>query len=180
VWRGDDRWDGTMNPSLWRPVLHASDRGYDNWLANDATSGWVSWPDSQLQPTAGGWCQYEIQFDLTGYDPATVEIKGRWLASDKAVAVQYNGVDTTNPGKGGAWRDWVSFTLNNQTVSGGLKPGANTLRFLTWNNDGGRPDFTPTGPSGLRVEFENATGQHRRVRLGWVSRSGSCASRPSS
>lgn len=131
----------------------------DNWLASDAASGWVGWPDSQLQPAAGGWYQYEIQCDLTGYDPASVEIKGRWLASDNAVAVRHNGADTTNPGKGGAWRDWVSFTLNKQTVSGGLQPGVNTLRFLTWNNDEGGPDFTPTGPSGLRVEFESAMGQ---------------------
>ncbi|TSA31584.1 MAG: hypothetical protein D4R65_10960 [Verrucomicrobiaceae bacterium] len=35
VWSGDDQWDSTMNPERWRPVLHASERWYDNWHNGD-------------------------------------------------------------------------------------------------------------------------------------------------
>jgi arylsulfatase A-like enzyme len=35
VWSGDDQWDATMNPERWRPVLHASERWYDNWHNGD-------------------------------------------------------------------------------------------------------------------------------------------------
>lgn len=35
VWSGDNQWDSTMNPELWRPVLHASERWYDNWHNGD-------------------------------------------------------------------------------------------------------------------------------------------------
>ena len=35
VWSGNEQWDATMNPELWRPVLHASERWYDAWHNGD-------------------------------------------------------------------------------------------------------------------------------------------------
>ncbi len=35
VWCGEELWDDTMNPERWRPVLHASERWYDNWHNGD-------------------------------------------------------------------------------------------------------------------------------------------------
>ena len=35
VWSGEERWDATMSPTLWRPVLSASERWYDNWHNGD-------------------------------------------------------------------------------------------------------------------------------------------------
>ncbi len=35
IWCGDGVWDDTMTPALWRPVLTAGDRPYDNWHNGD-------------------------------------------------------------------------------------------------------------------------------------------------
>lgn len=35
VWCGEGRWDATMTPERWRPVLHASERWYDSWHNGD-------------------------------------------------------------------------------------------------------------------------------------------------
>lgn len=35
IWCGDNRWDSTMKPESWRPVLQASERWYDNWHNGD-------------------------------------------------------------------------------------------------------------------------------------------------
>ncbi len=35
VYSGEDTWDATMNPTLWIPVLHASERWYEAWHVGD-------------------------------------------------------------------------------------------------------------------------------------------------
>ncbi len=35
VYRGDNEWDRTMDPSKWIAVVHASDRWYESWHAGD-------------------------------------------------------------------------------------------------------------------------------------------------
>jgi hypothetical protein len=137
----------------------------ENWLPNDSISAWLSFPTSSLSASPGGWYQYEIGFDLTGLSLPSVEIRGRWLASDNAQNVRVNGQNTPNATQGGAWNVWTHFTLTHSNTPGGFNPGPNTLRFLTWNNDTGSPAYTATGPSGLRVEFLGVTVDPQPVPL---------------
>lgn len=120
-------------------VVVAPAHAAENWAANDSTSGWVSFPTTSLSPVPGGWYQYEIGFDLTGLSLPSVEIRGRWLAADNAQNVRVNGRNTPDGARGGAWNTWTDFTLTHVRTPGGFNRGRNTLRFLTWNSDGGTP-----------------------------------------
>jgi predicted GH43/DUF377 family glycosyl hydrolase len=40
VYSKDKKWDATMNPKLWVPVIHVSDRWYDAWHVGDPSVVW--------------------------------------------------------------------------------------------------------------------------------------------
>ncbi|MCC7175608.1 MAG: PEP-CTERM sorting domain-containing protein [Bryobacterales bacterium] len=114
------------------------------WLANDSTSRWISphatYTASGPGDTPGVWL-FSTTFDLTGLDPNTATITGRWLADNSGGVIYLNGV---NLGQGTTgWSSWTNFT-----ITSGFQSGVNTLEFLVNNGPGAIGN-----PAGLRVEM---------------------------
>lgn len=126
-------------------------------------SRWISPTNVDELPKAGSWFVYTTTFDLTGLDPATALIQGRW-AADNAAYISINGVATgtltnfTQDASGNAipfrygsdgkfsFEKWATFSIGSNFIS-----GINTLDFYVYN--GWPLDVNPVGPTGLRVEM---------------------------
>jgi len=123
------------------------------WLANDATSSWISVVDSGDTDVAGGTYLYETTFDLTGLDETTAEITGRFAVDTNLLSILLNGSATgiTQSGDGSAAFN-PDFSILS-SASANFIPGLNTLTFRT--NRGGGAETA--GPHGLRVEFLTGT-----------------------
>jgi hypothetical protein len=117
------------------------------WLANTAASQWIG-PDTSDGSTIMGGnysVDYRTMFDLTGFNPATAILTGRWSTDNIGTDIKINGTSTGNTSSG--FSNWFNFT-----ISSGFVSGINTLDFL-WTNQG--------GPGGVRVEISgtaNPTG----------------------
>jgi hypothetical protein len=113
------------------------------WLGDNSTSRWIGpGPDSSLTAQPGDYV-FTTTFDLTGLDPTTVVITGRW-SSDNASEIFLNNATTgfTTPDAG--FGSWWNFTLDS-----GFVAGINTLEFRVVNSGG------EESPLGLRVEFSD-------------------------
>jgi hypothetical protein len=111
------------------------------WLANGPNSKWISPLASQATGNAAGDYRYRLVFDLTGLEPSTAVITGRWTSDNAGAGIFLNGAPTgiTYDGNFGAFSP--VFTINS-----GFVEGSNTLDFVV-NNAG-----TTVNPTGLRVE----------------------------
>ncbi len=105
------------------------------WIAPDTTAQYIG-PDSLYT------LDYDVSFDLTGYDPNSVVINGKWSADNVGNNITVNGHSTGDTAQG--FSGFTSFTLNS-----GFKSGVNTIDF-SWTNQG--------GPGGLLVEFTSISG----------------------
>ena len=124
------------------------------WLADNSTSKWIA-PQATYVNTAPGtkdamglWV-FTTTFDLTGLNPATAAIAGRWLADDQGANITLNGHAFGLTTGLGQFTSWTTFNIG----AGWFVAGSNTLSF-TVNN------AFPVGqanPDGLRVEFTSAT-----------------------
>jgi len=108
------------------------------WLANTSDSMWIC-PRQDATQVDPGTYVYQLEFDLTSYDPDSAEINGQYASDDSLSNVKINGVST---GINGVMFDtWHSFS-----ISSGFAAGINTLEFLVGNGS------SSPNPSGLRVE----------------------------
>jgi hypothetical protein len=116
------------------------------WLANSADSKWIT-PGADQGQTYDQWSSgvydYQLTFDLTGYDATTASFTAR-LAADNAVTVILNGVEIATSTSMSSWTEFLA--------SSGFVSGINTLDFLVtnWQQD----SYNPTG---LRVEFTSSS-----------------------
>lgn len=117
------------------------------WLGDNGTSAWLAPAPDTNGPE--GQVHYQTTFNLTGVNPASVVILGRWAVDNDGVDILLNGVPTGN-GNFTSFTDWSEFTLSAATGETFL-PGLNTLTFVTNNGPG-------AGPTGIRYEFLSATG----------------------
>jgi len=109
------------------------------WIANTSNSKWIC-PRQDETVVEDGAYVYQLQFDLTGYEPDSANMTGQYSVDDGLTDVKINGVST---GISGTMFDtWHSFS-----ISSGFATGINTLEFFV--NNGG----TSATPSGLRVEL---------------------------
>ncbi|MBL0122652.1 MAG: choice-of-anchor D domain-containing protein [Betaproteobacteria bacterium] len=85
----------------------------------------------------GGTYTYRTLVDLTGFDPATAVIQGKWAVDNQGTAIRLNGtsIGATQPG----YNPFQTFTINS-----GFIAGVNTLDFVTADQG---------CPNGLRVEL---------------------------
>ncbi len=106
------------------------------WVANSDTSVWIG-PRFETSGAAGGDYVYELQVDLTGFDPRTAFIEGLW-ATDNTAQLLLDGAPTgvSNAGNFG--------TLSPFRLEGLFLSGKNKLQFKV-NNAG-------AGYTGLRVQ----------------------------
>lgn len=123
------------------------------WIANSETSKWIG-PLVETSAAAGGDYVYEIEVDLTGFDPTTALIEGHWT-TDNTATLLLNGAATAivNAGNFG--------TLSSFRLETGFLGGINRLGFQV-NNAG-------AGYTGLRVEglrggaLEGSAGESPRI-----------------
>jgi len=109
------------------------------WMANTSNSKWICPRQDETRVEDGSYV-YQLQFDLTGYEPDSANMTGQYSVDDSLTNVKINGAST---GISGTMFDtWHSFS-----ISSGFVTGTNTLEFFV--NNGG----TSANPSGLRVEL---------------------------
>jgi hypothetical protein len=118
------------------------------WLGSNSMSAWISpAPDTYgLSDGLGSYTyRYTTTFDLTGFDPFTARIAGRWATDNVGVQILVNGFESflSNTNQ---FTSWTPFTL-----TGPFFPGTNTLTFLVNNGSPGAP--SGSDPTGLRVEL---------------------------
>lgn len=106
------------------------------WLLAGDQSAWIG-PRVETSGAAGGDYTYRIQVDLTGLDPTTAFVSGRW-SSDNEGTLLLNGAATglRNTAGFGTWTDF--------SITSGFLSGTNTIEFRI-NNAG-------AGYTGLRTE----------------------------
>ncbi len=110
------------------------------WIANSSVSKWIA-PRINTTAAYGGSLSYtyRLTFDLTGFDPSTTTINGRWSV-DNTGDIWLNGSPTGNT-HGAGFSVFLPFT-----ISGPFLSGLNTLDFIVNNAD------VTGGYTGLRVE----------------------------
>ena len=112
------------------------------WLATSTSSKWIGPMGNQSTGNLPGDYIYRITFDLTGLEPATAAITGRWSSDNTGNAVLINGVATGLTFGGDFSTYSPTFTINS-----GFVAGQNTLDFVV-NNAG-----TGANPTAFRVEL---------------------------
>ena len=116
------------------------------WLADGPNSKWIAPTLDACLGCSTGTYIYHTTFDLTGFDPSTAVLVGKWSTDDSGLNIVLNGVSTGNTAGGyGAFYDF--------TISSGFIAGVNTLDFSVANGGGSW--------TGLRVEFTSATADPR-------------------
>ena len=123
------------NPAI-NPAIVASPGAFCCWVANTATSQWISPSANQAFPSAGagnppGDYTYRTTFDLTGLDPSTASISGNWATDNTGLNILINGVPTGNTILPTNEQGFGAFTAF--SVGSGFIAGVNTLDFLTNN-----------------------------------------------
>jgi hypothetical protein len=108
------------------------------WLADDAVSAWIGPNNNEDDFGPAGSFTYRTTFTLSGFNPATASLVGKWATDDFGTNILLNGVSTGNAS--GGFSSWSAFTINS-----GFVAGVNTLDFVVSNG-------IADGPTGLRVE----------------------------
>jgi hypothetical protein len=116
------------------------------WIQNSVKSKWIGPVIDTIAAVDGGY-SYQLNLDLTGYDPSTAFIAGSW-ATDNAGSIFLNGADT-----GFRSADFTAFSVF--TITNGFVSGTNGLEFRV-NNAG-------AGYTGLRVENLRGTAERGTV-----------------
>jgi len=114
------------------------------WLPESTLSRWIS-PSPSENPGPGdavGNYTYRTTFDLTGLDPASVQLTLNVAADNSITDILLNGASLKLSATG-----YAAFTP--LAIKTGFARGTNTLDVIL-NNSGAAPN-----PSGLRVEFSS-------------------------
>jgi hypothetical protein len=113
------------------------------WAPNTSASKWVSPRPDAANNNATGQYTYRTTLDLTGFDPATAIIVGRWMSDNNGLDILVNGTGTGNITSFESFRSgFVSFTLDDHFIG-----GMNTIDFVVFNGT------AFVNPTGLRVEM---------------------------
>lgn len=130
------------SPTVGVPLVATSAGGFPigPWLSDSAISAWIS-PTANTIDAVGTYI-YRTTFDLTGLDPTTATLNGRWSSDDNGLDILINGVSTGQTVPGSGFASWFAFG-----VTSGFTATVNTLDFVLTN--GG-------GPTGLRVEVQGS------------------------
>jgi hypothetical protein len=121
------------------------------WLADNTSSRWIGLntmysSGPPLTPFDPGTYIFRTTFDLTGSQPSTAVLSGKW-AADNAGSIVLNGASTGQSNNSGA----AFFALTDFSLTRGFVTGVNTLDFYVTNTY--LPGAGPYNPIGLRVEF---------------------------
>lgn len=115
------------------------------WMGDTAASAWISPSVTTVAPsdgTSNTRYHYETTFDLTGFNPATARLSGRWATDNDGIDILINGTSTGNANTA-QFPVWTPFA-----ISSGFIAGTNRLTFIVNNGSpGGGGD-----PTGVRAE----------------------------
>ncbi|HAC63668.1 MAG TPA: hypothetical protein DCF68_09055 [Cyanothece sp. UBA12306] len=114
------------------------------WLPNGPNSLWL-WENSNGLPTFVTRT-FRTTFDLTGLDPSTASITGRWITDDSGLDIRINGIST---GQTSGGENIFDFNITNGFVS-----GINTLDFVV-QDAGVISAFRVTEISGTAFSFQS-------------------------
>src|SRR5262249_39906541 len=112
------------------------------WVANSSQSKWIG-PRLNTSASAVGVYTYRVTIDLTGLDPSTARIIGRWAVDNTGNDILVNGVSTGNPQSPG-FTAYTPFVLASSNAT--FVAGMNTIDFVVEN-------VQAVGYTGLRVEM---------------------------
>ncbi len=115
-----------------------------SWVLNSGSSRWIGPDNTPAGDAPEGDYEYEIEFDLTGLDPASAVIMGLWSADNTGTDILLNGTPTDNP-QGGSFPVLSPFEIS-AAAGDTFLPGVNRLTFLVNNAP------ASDNPTGLRVE----------------------------
>jgi hypothetical protein len=113
------------------------------WVRDDSRSAWIGPNNDPKVDGPAGHYDYRTTFSMSGLNPSTAHISGRWATDNEGVDILINGVSTGNSNS-------ISQTFQSFhpfSIGSGFRPGINTLDFVV-NNDG--------LPTGLRVEMRGS------------------------
>ncbi len=141
----DPAWQITADPdggSVPRPATILDPTGGSSpfsWYSGDPVGSGANWigPNSdaadQNAGVASGDYTYQLQFDLTGYDPSTASFVYESAADNLVISASLNGVpipfDSRSPGGGNQFASLSS----DISVAGPFVGGVNTLTFTVEN-----------------------------------------------
>src|SRR3954468_19051826 len=100
------------------------------WLGDTPASAWISVSaDTNGRGNFDGspLYGYIVHFDLTGFDPTTAIITGRWATDNRGTDILINGASTGQPNHN-QFTMWTPFQIR-----GGFVAGVNTIMFLVNN-----------------------------------------------
>lgn len=113
------------------------------WVANGPASRWIAPAPNEAYPGSpphpDGTYVYRLLVDLTGFDPATVELHGSF-AADNSAGIRLNGSATG--ATAGSYTPLFPFS-----ITSGFVAGTNELDFVVTNVVSGG-----SNPTGLRVQ----------------------------
>lgn len=123
------------------------------YLGDNGLSAWIG-PnnDAELNSYPGDY-YFKTTFDLTGFDPATASITGRWSSDNDGVGIFLNNTLVVGA------TDFAQFALGfaSFTISSGFTTGLNELVFVVHNGGYGPGNSDPeaygNNPTALRVEM---------------------------
>jgi hypothetical protein len=125
----------------------------DPWVANTATSQWLS-PTVDTgnfgvpyDPSTTGQYTWTLTFNLTNYNASTASFSGQW-AADNGGTVTLNGTPIGSTSLG--FTTWSNFDA--LSGSGAFNAGQNSLVF-TVDNYAGNGVLNPTG---IQVRFDSS------------------------
>ena len=128
------------------------------WTGDTLQSAWISPRATESgQSDPSGEYIYQQTFNLTGLDPNSVIITGKWTADNYGYIV-VNGVQVTLGTSGNIanvpqqFKNYTNFTLNSSNAN--FLSGINTIQFDVFNTTAGSPNIT-----GLDVDILSATAQ---------------------
>ncbi|HOH31234.1 MAG TPA: hypothetical protein PLC40_16255, partial [Candidatus Hydrogenedentes bacterium] len=133
----------SADPTWAGPATYASGTVPAAWNLSGTDSCWIAarYPSTAVE---AGYYHYQTTFDLTGMQPSTASISGRFSADNYLSSVQLNG--TVVPQATGGFNTWYDFALPQGSA---FVEGINTLVFIVRN----LPDDIGANYSGLRVEM---------------------------
>ena len=111
---------------------------FDNDAPGTIGSSWVAASSSTASAVSGGDHHFQAEVDLTGFDPSTAVLSGRFASDNEIVDVFVNGVSQGIAGS--SFSSWTDFTLDTD-----FQDGTNTVTFVV-NNQG-------DGAMGFRLEW---------------------------
>ena len=128
---GNPLGDGVSDPHYY--ILETTSSGvvinenkiHNAWVSHSSNSNWI-WQEATGEP-ADVTRTFRTTFDLTGLDPNTASISGKWAVDNQGLDILVNGISTGQT-TGPTIRGFEELTTFN--INSGFVDGLNTLDFV--------------------------------------------------